>query len=47
MAQAVSYWPLTWKPRFVHWSVHVGFVVKKVALGQVIVQFSPVSIIPP
>jgi hypothetical protein len=35
---------------FVPWSVHVGFVVDKVALGQVflrVLQFSTVSIIPP
>jgi hypothetical protein len=34
----------------VSWSIHVGFVVDKVALGQVslrVLLFSPVSIIPP
>jgi hypothetical protein len=38
------------KPGFKPGSVHVGFVVEKVALGQVFLQvlwFSPVSIIPP
>jgi hypothetical protein len=39
-----------WRPRFVPGSVHVGFMVDKVALGQVFLQvllFPPVSIIPP
>jgi hypothetical protein len=38
------------RPGFAHGSSHEGFVVDKVALGQVflrILQFSPVSIIPP
>jgi hypothetical protein len=38
------------RPGFVPRSVHVGFVVDKVALGQVsfrVLPFSPVSIIPP
>ena len=47
MAQAVSDGPLTEiDPR----SVHVRFVVNKVAIGQVVppvLQFSPVSSIPP
>jgi branched-subunit amino acid transport protein len=37
-------------PRFKPRSVHVGFVVDKVTLGQVflqVLQFSPVNIIPP
>jgi branched-subunit amino acid transport protein len=45
MAQAVNRWPLTAETR-----VHVGFVVDKVALGQVflrVLPFSPASIIPP
>jgi hypothetical protein len=35
MAQAVSRRPLTAEARFDPGSVHVGFVVDKVALGQV------------
>jgi hypothetical protein len=38
------------RPGFVPRSVHVGFVVDKVALGQVsfrVLRFSPVSFIPP
>jgi hypothetical protein len=38
------------RPRFAPGSIHVGFVVDKVALGQVslrVLRFSPVSIIPP
>jgi hypothetical protein len=38
------------KPRFDPGSVHVEFVVDKVALGQVfpqVLQFSPVNVIPP
>jgi hypothetical protein len=38
------------KPRFAPGSVHVGFVVDKVALGQVylgVLRFAPVNIIPP
>jgi hypothetical protein len=37
-------------PGFVTGSIHVGFVVEKVALGQVslrVLRFSPVNIIPP
>jgi hypothetical protein len=44
MAQAVSCWPLDTG------SVHVGFVVDKVAMGQVfprVLRFSPVKYIPP
>jgi branched-subunit amino acid transport protein len=44
MAQAVSRWPLTAEARV------VGFVVDKVALGQVflrVLRFSPANIIPP
>jgi hypothetical protein len=47
MAQVVSRWLLTRRPRFTPGSVHVGFVADKVALGQVflrVLQFSPVSI---
>jgi hypothetical protein len=39
-----------WRPRFDPGSVHVGFVVDKVALGQVfprVLRFSPVNFIPP
>jgi hypothetical protein len=39
-----------WRPGFTPGSVHVGFVVDKVALGQAfftVLQFSPVNIIPP
>jgi hypothetical protein len=39
-----------WRPGFNHRSVHVGFVVDKVTLGQVFLQvlrFSPVNFIPP
>jgi hypothetical protein len=38
------------RPRFAPGSIHVGFVVDKVALGQVflrVLRFSPVGIIPP
>jgi hypothetical protein len=38
------------KPGFATGSIHVGFVVDKVALGQVflrVIRFSPVNIIPP
>jgi hypothetical protein len=41
---------LIWRPRFCHQSVCVGFLVGNVALGQVfllVLQFSPVTIIPP
>jgi hypothetical protein len=36
MAQVVSRCPLTMEAGFVPGSVHVGFVVDKVALGQVL-----------
>jgi hypothetical protein len=38
------------RPRFIPGSVHVGFVVDKVALGEVflrVLRFFPVDIIPP
>jgi hypothetical protein len=50
MAQVVSRRPLTAEARVCPGSIHVGFVVDKVALGQVFLQvlrFSPVNIIPP
>jgi hypothetical protein len=50
MAQAVSHRPLTAEARFDPGSVHVGFVVDKVALGQVfprVLWFSPVNFISP
>jgi hypothetical protein len=50
MAQAVSRWPLTAETRVRAGSAYVGFVVEKVALGQVSIRvlwFSPVNIIPP
>jgi hypothetical protein len=50
MAQAVSRRPLTRWPGFDPVSVHVRFVVDKVALGQVflrVLRFSPVNLIPP
>jgi hypothetical protein len=50
MAQAVSRRPHTAETRVRSPSVHVGFVVAKVALGQVFPRvrwFSPVSLIPP
>jgi hypothetical protein len=50
MAQAVSRRPLTAEVPVRFRSVHVGFVVDKVALGQVfprVLRFSPVSFIPP
>jgi hypothetical protein len=50
MAQAVSRRPLTAQVRVGSGSVHVGFVVDKVALGQVLFPstlVSPVSFIPP
>jgi hypothetical protein len=46
MAQAVSRRPMRWRPG----SVHVGFVVDEVALGQVFLRVLcgfPVNIIPP
>jgi hypothetical protein len=45
MAQVVSHWPLT--VEFAPGSIHVGFVVDKLALGQVflrVLRFSPVNI---
>jgi hypothetical protein len=50
MAQAVRGWPLTADARFVPWSVHVGILVDKVAMGLIsprVLQFFPVTIIPP
>jgi hypothetical protein len=50
MALAVSRRPLTAEAGFDAGSVHVGFVVDKVALGQVsprVLRFSPVNFIPP
>jgi hypothetical protein len=50
VAQAVSRRPLTAEARVRPESVHVGFVVDKVALGQVfprVLRFSPVNLIPP
>jgi len=43
MAQAANHWPLTAEAEFIPGSVHAGFVVDKVALGQdflQILQFS-------
>jgi hypothetical protein len=50
MAQAVSRQPLTAADRVRAWVNPVGFVVDKVALGQVflrVLRFSTVNIIPP
>jgi hypothetical protein len=50
MAQAVSRRPLTAESGFTPGSINVGLMVDKVALRQIclrILQFSPVSIIPP
>jgi hypothetical protein len=50
MAQAVSRRPLTAEARVRSRFSHVGFVVDKVALGQVsprVFRFSPVNFIPP
>jgi hypothetical protein len=50
MAQAVNRRLSPRRPGFDPGSVHVGFVVDKVALGQVIprvLRFSPVNFIPP
>jgi hypothetical protein len=50
IAQAVSRRLLTAETRFAPRSVHVGFVVEKVALGKIflpVFRFFPVSIIPP
>jgi hypothetical protein len=38
MAQAVSCWPLTAEVRIRARVIHVGFIVDKVALGQVFLQ---------
>lgn len=35
MAQAVSCWPLAGRPGFLPGPVHVGFMIEKVAVGQV------------
>jgi hypothetical protein len=60
--QSIGYsWTVAWlrrvvtalslqRPKLAPGSIHVGFVVDKVALGQVFLQvlrFSPVTIIPP
>jgi hypothetical protein len=50
MAQVVSRRPLIAEVRVRSWVRHVGFVVDKVALGQVyprVLRFSPVNFIPP
>jgi ABC-type Zn2+ transport system substrate-binding protein/surface adhesin len=50
MAQAVSRWSHTAAARVLTQVNPVGFVVHKVALGQVsvrVLRFSPVNIIPP
>jgi hypothetical protein len=50
MAQVVSRRPLTAEARVRSRSIHVWFVVDKVALGEVflrVIRFSPVNIIPP
>jgi hypothetical protein len=50
MVQVVSRRPLTAEAQVRAWSIHVGFVVDKMALGQVflrVLRFSPVNIIPP
>jgi hypothetical protein len=50
IAQADSCRILTAEARFAPRSIHVGFVVDKVALGQIVLlvlRFSPVNIIPP
>jgi hypothetical protein len=50
MAQPDSCQPLIAEARFKPGSVHVGFVVDQVMLGQVflqVLQFSPVSILTP
>jgi hypothetical protein len=39
MAQAVSRRHINAEPGFTPWTVHVGFVVDKVALGQVFFEF--------
>jgi hypothetical protein len=47
MAQVVSRRPLTAEPGFAPGSIHVGFVVDEVVLGQVFLRglrFSPVNI---
>jgi hypothetical protein len=48
MAQVVSRWPLMRRPGFAPGSIHVEFVVHKVALGQVslrVLRFSPVNMV--
>jgi hypothetical protein len=50
MAQTVGLQPPTRTPGFAPWSIHVGFVVDKVALEQVflrVLRFSSVSVIIP
>jgi hypothetical protein len=47
MAQAVIRYLSPQRPGFSPGPVHVGFVVIKVSLGQVVLRFSPVIIIPP
>jgi hypothetical protein len=50
MAQAVSPWPLTSEAWFAPGSIHVGFVVDNVTLGQAflrVLRFPPANIIPP
>jgi hypothetical protein len=47
MAQVASHRPLAAEVRVRAWSIHVGFVMDKVALGQVflrVLRFSPVNI---
>jgi hypothetical protein len=42
--------PWTWRPAFNTASIHVGFLIDKVAMGQVflrVLRVSPVSVIPP
>jgi hypothetical protein len=39
VAQAVSHWPLTTEARVRARSVHMGFMVDKVTLGQVFYEF--------
>jgi hypothetical protein len=50
MGQAVSFWPLTVETWLHVWVSPYGICGGKVALGQVflqVLQFSPISIIPP
>jgi hypothetical protein len=46
MAQAATHWPLTVKAWVRVWVSYVGFVVYKMAMGQVFLRVSPVNIIP-